>query len=101
MWPGFWVPQSDLLHHRSLRQGTPVLHVPKQTHLAKLLFRMKMFPIPVVERVGIFGLPPWAEGHAQGRSLLAPFVWHGSQRNRDVVPLFSYDDFVVPVGCQP
>ena len=93
MWPVFWVPQSDLLHHRSLRQGTHVLHVPKQTHLAK--FRMKMFPIPVVERVGIFGLPPWAEGHAQGRSLLAPFVWH------DVVPLFSYDDFVVPVGCQP
>ena len=41
-WPVFWASQSDLLHHLSLRQGTHVLHVTTQTHLAQWLFRMKL-----------------------------------------------------------
>ena len=52
----------------AVRQGTDVLHVPKQTHFGQ----------------DTFGMPPWTEGRAQARSLLAPYAWHGSQRNREL-----------------
>ena len=72
----FWVPQSDLLHHLSLRQGTHVLHVPNQTHLALVTVSNEIVhPMPVVVLVGLIGLPPGTEGRFQGRSRLAPFAW--------------------------
>ena len=43
MWPVCWVPQST-----AVRQGTDVLHVPKQTHFGQDTVSDEMFLIPVV-----------------------------------------------------
>ena len=102
----------------AVRQGTDVLHVPKQTHFGQDTVSDENVSHTCGGRVGIFGMPPWTEGRAQARSLLAPYAWHGSQRNRElpmVDPLtletpiwtcrlshfYPDDEFVVPVGCQP
>ena len=50
-------------------------------------------PIPVVVLVGLIGLPPGTERHAQGRSRLAPFTWLSHS--------YLDEEFVVSVGCQP